>query len=145
MLGYGLCSNPGNQRPKRSTRQVIGCSPSTVNLTTYLEVGIHISRRIHLLALLSQALGRASPRDIGIQSQRPNTQTQDPSFPSKSSEMDRDDIAPTLRAEVEDYQNSKLAETRENTLGNVRLRHHETNEIILVPTPSNDPNDPLNW
>ncbi|KAJ9635914.1 hypothetical protein H2201_000091 [Coniosporium apollinis] len=31
------------------------------------------------------------------------------------------------------------------TLGSLRLRHHETNEIILIPTPSNDPNDPLNW
>lgn len=32
-----------------------------------------------------------------------------------------------------------------NTLGSVRLRHATTNELILVPTPSNDPNDPLNW
>jgi hypothetical protein len=31
------------------------------------------------------------------------------------------------------------------TLGTVRLRHHETNEVILIPTPSDDPNDPLNW
>lgn len=34
---------------------------------------------------------------------------------------------------------------KKETLGNVQLRHHETNEIILVPTPTNDPNDPLNW
>jgi hypothetical protein len=32
-----------------------------------------------------------------------------------------------------------------NTLGTVRLRHVETNDIILIPTPSSDPNDPLNW
>lgn len=31
------------------------------------------------------------------------------------------------------------------TLGSVRHRDAETNEIILIPTPSNDPNDPLNW
>ena len=31
------------------------------------------------------------------------------------------------------------------TLGSVRHRHEQTNEIILVPTPSTDPNDPLNW
>lgn len=31
------------------------------------------------------------------------------------------------------------------TLGNVRLRDRETDEIILIPTPSKDPNDPLNW
>lgn len=34
---------------------------------------------------------------------------------------------------------------KKETLGNVQLRHHETNEIILVPTPTDDPNDPLNW
>ncbi|OLN88494.1 putative MFS-type transporter C1271.10c-like protein 5 [Colletotrichum chlorophyti] len=31
------------------------------------------------------------------------------------------------------------------TLGNVRLRDEVTNEIILTPKPSADPNDPLNW
>ncbi|KAI9664638.1 MAG: hypothetical protein M1821_006084 [Bathelium mastoideum] len=31
------------------------------------------------------------------------------------------------------------------TLGHLRLRHLETNEIILIPTPSKDPSDPLNW
>ncbi|KAI1498593.1 MFS transporter [Biscogniauxia marginata] len=30
-------------------------------------------------------------------------------------------------------------------LGAIQLRDHETNDIILVPEPSNDPNDPLNW
>ncbi|KAI1128421.1 major facilitator superfamily domain-containing protein [Nemania abortiva] len=30
-------------------------------------------------------------------------------------------------------------------LGNVRLRDRVTHEIILIPAPSNDPNDPLNW
>jgi hypothetical protein len=32
-----------------------------------------------------------------------------------------------------------------NTLGSVQLRHPTTNDLIQVPTPSNDPNDPLNW
>ncbi|KAJ5938032.1 hypothetical protein N7454_004374 [Penicillium verhagenii] len=32
-----------------------------------------------------------------------------------------------------------------NTLGSVQLRNPITNDIILVPTPSKDPNDPLNW
>lgn len=31
------------------------------------------------------------------------------------------------------------------TLGSVRLHDAETKEIVLVPTPSNNPNDPLNW
>lgn len=31
------------------------------------------------------------------------------------------------------------------TLGSVRHRHEHTNEILLIPSPSKDPNDPLNW
>ncbi|KIX08714.1 uncharacterized protein Z518_03371 [Rhinocladiella mackenziei CBS 650.93] len=31
------------------------------------------------------------------------------------------------------------------TLGTVQLRHETTNEILLVPKPSDDPDDPLNW
>ncbi|KAF2234242.1 MFS general substrate transporter [Viridothelium virens] len=34
---------------------------------------------------------------------------------------------------------------RGTTLGNLRLRNVETNEVILIPTPTGDPNDPLNW
>lgn len=34
---------------------------------------------------------------------------------------------------------------KKHTLGSLRLRHHESNQIILIPTPTNDPNDPLNW
>ncbi|KAG8165283.1 hypothetical protein KVR01_005558 [Diaporthe batatas] len=57
--------------------------------------------------------------------------------------MAGDNIAPALRAD--DIEDSKTEHVRQRTLGNVRLRHHETNEIILIPKPSNDPNDPLNW
>ncbi|UPK89680.1 hypothetical protein LCI18_000615 [Fusarium solani-melongenae] len=35
--------------------------------------------------------------------------------------------------------------TRRHALGNVRIRNQETNALILIPTPSSDPNDPLNW
>lgn len=59
--------------------------------------------------------------------------------------MARDDIVPTVGVKANDNGSSKMVEMKQNTLGNVRLRHHETNEIILVPTPSSDPNDPLNW
>jgi len=34
---------------------------------------------------------------------------------------------------------------RVHTLGHVRLRHHHSGQMILTPTPSLDPNDPLNW
>lgn len=34
---------------------------------------------------------------------------------------------------------------RVQTLGSVRLHKQGTREIILIPTPSTDPNDPLNW
>lgn len=57
--------------------------------------------------------------------------------------MAEDHITPVLHAG--DLEDSKIEHSRHRTLGNVRLRHHETSEIILVPTPSNDPNDPLNW
>lgn len=56
--------------------------------------------------------------------------------------MARDEIAPALDA---GHGFDRVEKTRKRTLGNVRLRHHETNEIILIPTPSSDPNDPLNW
>ncbi|RHZ58371.1 putative MFS transporter [Aspergillus thermomutatus] len=32
-----------------------------------------------------------------------------------------------------------------HNLGHVRLRHEHTNEVILTPAPSLDPNDPLRW
>jgi hypothetical protein len=31
------------------------------------------------------------------------------------------------------------------TLGSVQLHNKETKQIILIPTPSDDINDPLNW
>jgi hypothetical protein len=37
------------------------------------------------------------------------------------------------------------SDVRKDMLGGLRLRNEETNEIILIPTPTNDPNDPLNW
>lgn len=37
------------------------------------------------------------------------------------------------------------ARTNTNTLGSVQLRNPITNDVILVPAPSKDPNDPLNW
>lgn len=39
----------------------------------------------------------------------------------------------------------KISEPDVKRLGHLRLRHAETNEIILVPAPSSDPKDPLNW
>lgn len=53
-----------------------------------------------------------------------------------------DEPAPELRPDVEDVAAERK---RKHTLGNVRLRHHETNDLVLIPTPSKDPNDPLNW
>ncbi|EME78795.1 uncharacterized protein MYCFIDRAFT_157527 [Pseudocercospora fijiensis CIRAD86] len=32
-----------------------------------------------------------------------------------------------------------------NTLGSVQLHNVQTKEVLLIPTPSSDPNDPLNW
>ncbi|KAL7943433.1 MFS general substrate transporter [Trichoderma barbatum] len=56
---------------------------------------------------------------------------------------DQDDvIAPALDPQAEECYKEK---TRKRTLGNLRLVNPETNAVILVPTPSSDPNDPLNW
>lgn len=51
-------------------------------------------------------------------------------------------ILPVQETQLQEGVDTKL---KEQTLGTVQLRHNETNEIILVPTPSNDPSDPLNW
>ncbi|KAK3328904.1 major facilitator superfamily domain-containing protein [Apodospora peruviana] len=56
--------------------------------------------------------------------------------------MAEDQIAAVLDAE---HEVERVERARVRTLGNVRLRHHDTHEIILVPTPSSDPHDPLNW
>ncbi|RYP00591.1 hypothetical protein DL764_006465 [Monosporascus ibericus] len=53
--------------------------------------------------------------------------------------MATDDIQPEMQAEP------PVERVRKETLGNVRLRHPETNKVILVPTPTTDPNDPLTW
>lgn len=53
-----------------------------------------------------------------------------------------DFIAPALDPQAEESTKEK---TRKRTLGNLRLVDPETNAVILVPTPSSDPNDPLNW
>ena len=39
----------------------------------------------------------------------------------------------------------KAAGTGVSTLGHIRLRDETTNHIILIPSPSDDPKDPLNW
>ncbi|RSL52883.1 hypothetical protein CEP53_007951 [Fusarium sp. AF-6] len=52
-----------------------------------------------------------------------------------------DDRAVALDASVD----TSARATRRHALGNVRIRNQETNALIFIPTPSSDPNDPLNW
>ncbi|KAH8165132.1 hypothetical protein CIB48_g3117 [Xylaria polymorpha] len=40
---------------------------------------------------------------------------------------------------------TQMGEQKRAALGTVRLRDYHTNEVILIPRPSNDPNDPLKW
>jgi hypothetical protein len=47
-------------------------------------------------------------------------------------------VAVTTERDVEEIR-------RVQTLGSVRLQKKGTQEIILIPTPSNHPDDPLNW
>jgi hypothetical protein len=53
------------------------------------------------------------------------------------------------KMQVRERSGAKFDEKSESaqlkTLGHLRLRDEETNEVILVPTPSDDPKDPLNW
>jgi hypothetical protein len=57
--------------------------------------------------------------------------------------MSRLEVVQTNDTSFEGIKASNLEHV--NTLGSVRLRHAGTNELVLVPQPSNDPNDPLNW
>lgn len=54
-----------------------------------------------------------------------------------------DDLQPVKTSS--EHIESKQIVKRVQTLGSLRHRHQHTGEIILIPTPSNDPNDPLNW
>ena len=50
----------------------------------------------------------------------------------------------TTMADVEESLHDR-EEFHLRSLGHLRLRHEHTNEIILTPSPSLDPNDPLRW
>ncbi|KAJ6782515.1 hypothetical protein PWT90_01660 [Aphanocladium album] len=51
----------------------------------------------------------------------------------------------TVQTVTAPYEKGSEPAPRKATLGNVRLRTQENDQIILIPTPSSDPNDPLNW
>jgi len=51
-------------------------------------------------------------------------------------------ITPAAAPPSEKHQDGNI---RRRRLGHIRLREAGTNELILIPTPSDDPNDPLNW
>lgn len=54
-------------------------------------------------------------------------------------------LTPVHREVTDSEIQKKDATKRVVTLGSIRHRHEDTGEVILIPTPSNDPNDPLNW
>lgn len=45
------------------------------------------------------------------------------------------------KLDEEDVSNEHINKLQ--SLGSVRLRHRHTGDVILIPTPTNDPNDPL--
>jgi hypothetical protein len=55
----------------------------------------------------------------------------------------QDERASAVHVPRADPEDSKTKHV--NNLGSIQLRHPVTNDIILIPTPSNDLNDPLNW
>ncbi|KAL4808152.1 major facilitator superfamily domain-containing protein [Aspergillus unguis] len=46
---------------------------------------------------------------------------------------------------VHEWEVAEQAHGSRHNLGTLRLRHHETDAVILIPTPTTDPNDPLTW
>lgn len=61
----------------------------------------------------------------------------------RSADINRLEVVETHDTTYEEVKNNDLKHV--NTLGSIRLRHADTNELVLVPQPSSDPNDPLNW
>lgn len=60
-------------------------------------------------------------------------------------EVENSDLEPTKTVQIDATEQKLNITKRIHTLGSVRHRHEHTGEIILIPTPSKDPNDPLNW
>ncbi|KAH8597367.1 major facilitator superfamily domain-containing protein [Bisporella sp. PMI_857] len=54
------------------------------------------------------------------------------------------DRQPTVEP-IKTVTNGEKSLQHTHTFGSVRHRHEHTKEIILIPRPSQDPNDPLNW
>lgn len=50
-----------------------------------------------------------------------------------------------LGGRVDKVSDDPVQPTEITTLGHIRLRDEETNQIILIPSPSDDPKDPLRW
>jgi hypothetical protein len=61
-----------------------------------------------------------------------------------ATEAENSDLEPTKTVQIDATEQKHLMK-RIHTLGSVRHRHERTGQIILIPTPSKDPNDPLNW
>ena len=61
-----------------------------------------------------------------------------------ATEAENSDLEPTKTVQIDATEHKHIIK-RVQTLGSVRHRHEHTGQIILIPTPSKDPNDPLNW
>lgn len=68
----------------------------------------------------------------------------DPESPP-AMEFENSDLEPTKTVQIDATEQKLNITKRIHTLGSVRHRHEHTGQIILIPTPSKDPNDPLNW
>ncbi|KAI1430027.1 major facilitator superfamily domain-containing protein [Xylaria sp. FL1777] len=54
-------------------------------------------------------------------------------------------FGPDPNAKNDHISGVQMGGQKREALGNVRLRDRHTNEVILIPKPSSDPNDPLRW
>jgi hypothetical protein len=66
-------------------------------------------------------------------------------LPAAEVEAENSDLDRTKTIQIEASEQKHHIMKRIHTLGSVRHRHEHTGQIILIPTPSKDPNDPLNW
>jgi hypothetical protein len=74
------------------------------------------------------------------------SKTLDPeSVPTREAENSELEPTKTVQIDVDTAEQKHQVIKRIHTLGSVRHRHEHTGQIILIPTPSKDPNDPLNW
>jgi hypothetical protein len=96
-----------------------------------------------LKGVIFSSSSNSNPFDIRIVIPNMSKATDLEGSPTK--ETHTPDLEPTKTEATHTEELKSHTMKRIHTLGSVRHRHEHTGQIILIPTPSKDPNDPLNW